>query len=133
FTAPDHPWINHENLAEIVFAAAVRLAGPAGLLALRALLALAVFALLVPGVERRRLGRGTAAFLLLAIACNLAPWWTVRPQLFTHTFFALEIFLVERAFADRARPDPRWLAGLPLLFALWANTHGGFVAGFAIL
>src|SRR5262245_20172144 len=47
FTAPDQPWINHENLAEIVFAAVANHAGARGLMLLKDLFALGFAGLLV--------------------------------------------------------------------------------------
>src|SRR4029077_19412605 len=74
----------------------------------------------------------------LLATCNMAPGWSVRPQLFTYVCFAALILLLQRAFPDAADPSSRprsqralWL--VPPLFAVWVNAHGGFVAGLAVL
>src|SRR4029077_3920626 len=74
----------------------------------------------------------------LLATCNMAPGWSVRPQLFTYVCFAALILLLQRAFPDAADPNGRprsrralWL--VPPLFAVWVNAHGGFVAGLAVL
>src|SRR4030095_13156814 len=54
---------------------------------------------------------------------------TVRPHLVTYTFFLLVLLLL-RAM-DRG--DARWLYAAPVLFAVWANLHPGFLAGLGVL
>src|SRR5206468_1550688 len=82
--------------------------------------------------------REGASFLVLSVAillatCAIGPGWSIRPQVFTYTFFALLLVILGRAFRPGVRPDARalWLA--PPLFALWASAHGGFPAGLAVL
>src|SRR6266850_895073 len=136
FTAPDQPWINHENLSEVVFAAAVNLGGVPLLTTLRCLLGLVLFALIVRSNRRRGASAGATGLVVLAAALNLAPWWSIRPQLFTIVLFALLVAVLDGCFAadagDERRPV-RALWALPPLFAVWANAHGGFVAGYAVL
>src|SRR5947207_242453 len=54
---------------------------------------------------------------------------------FTYAFFAVQVFVLDRVFGDgRTKPsETRLLWLLPPLFTLWANTHGGFVAGLGVL
>jgi hypothetical protein len=125
FTAPEYPWINHENLAEIAFAAAMNHLGPAGLGVIRGLLGFAVIGLFLVAARRRGAGLAATALTVILVAWNLGPWWTARPQLFTNAGFAAMIFLLDRG--------GRWLALVPLLFVVWANAHGGFVAGLLML
>src|SRR5213593_2259321 len=133
YTAVGHPWINHENLAELTFGWIEHHLGAAGLNAFTSLLGLLVLGLMV-----RNATREGASFLVLSVTillatCAIGPGWSIRPQVFTYTFFALLLVILGRAFRHGARPDARvlWLA--PPLFALWANTHGGFPAGLAVL
>src|SRR6266404_3697483 len=108
YTAVGHPWINHENLAELAFGWIEHHLGAAGLNAFTSLLGMLVLGLMV-----RNAVREGASFLVLSVA--------------------LLLVILGRAFRPGARPDARalWLA--PPLFALWANTHGGFPAGLAVL
>src|SRR5947209_2978935 len=73
------------------------------------------------------------AVVVLLATCTIAPGWSVRPQVFTYTFFALLLVMLERCFRDGGRAATRVLWIAPLLFALWVNTHGGFPAGLAVL
>ena len=133
YTAVGHPWINHENLAELTFGWIETHWGAAGLNAFISLLGLLLLGLMV-----RNAVREGASFLVLSVAillatCAIGPGWSIRPQVFTYTFFALLLVILGRAFRPGVRPDARalWLA--PPLFALWANAHGGFPAGLAVL
>jgi hypothetical protein len=55
--------------------------------------------------------------------------WLARPHLFTILFLAVFLLLLERARAGRIRG----LLILPVAMALWANLHGGFVAGLMVV
>ncbi len=48
----------------------------------------------------------------------------MRPQLFTYVLFATMVVVL-----DRAQTSRRMLFVIPPLFVLWANLHGGAVAG----
>ena len=134
YTAAGHPWINHENLAEITFGWIETHLGAAGLNAFTSLLGLLVLGLMVRNATRQRVSFLVLSVAVLLATCAVGPGWTVRPQVFTYTFFALLVVMLGRCFRDGERPpDARvlWLA--PPLFALWVNTHGGFLAGLAVL
>ena len=130
FTVPDYPWINHENLAEITFGLLANRFGGAGLLALEVLLGALVLGLMIAAAVRRGATPPVTCLAVLAAATNMAPGWNVRPQLFSYTFFALLVVLIDWTHASR---DRRVLWLVPPLFAVWANAHGGFVAGLAAL
>lgn len=56
--------------------------------------------------------------------------WTARPNLFTF----LAVTLLARVFVlyHEGRLSSARLLWVPVLFAVWANAHGGFIAGFLI-
>jgi hypothetical protein len=130
YTAPDHPWINHEILAECMFAATYGYFGSPGLLVLKLLVGLATLALMA----KSAFGRTSAPLAwagALFVSASLMAWgYLVRPQIFTFLGLA---FVWDRILAHDARRRWHELAVLPPVFALWINTHGGVVAGLAIL
>ena len=66
----------------------------------------------------------------LALSAKAAqPVLGIRPQVFTFAFLAITLLLVER----HMRRGGRAIWALPPLFVLWANLHGGFVAGIAFM
>src|SRR3989442_16009024 len=60
----------------------------------------------------------------------MMPWLiTVRAQLATYLLFLLTLLVLGRVSAHGVWP----LWKLPLLFFIWANLHGGFLAGLGVL
>ena len=123
---PDAPWLAHEWLSSVFSAIVYDWAGWNGLVAAAGLaLAGAV------GVVAYAVGR--TAGPLPALACALLTWGLslnhlrARPHMATLLFFAVWIAAHARARAEERTPS-LWL--LPLM-ALWANLHGGFLAGVA--
>ena len=142
YSAPGHPFFDHEWFAEVVLAGLFRLAGAAGLVALKAA---AFFVILASILDAVRTSAGTlragaavhpatlAACLVLAMA-GMAPGASFRPQLFTMTFLAVEWAILERAdrrlFGPLATRGLPWsLALIPPMIVLWTNMHGGFLVG----
>lgn len=124
------PWINHEWLAEVAFAAAFELGGAGGLVALKALLSLSIVLwvyvlLLGRGLEPLRAGILVMCLVAL-VRIGIA---TVRPHVFTYLLFLTVVVILDAAERGRGRLL-WWLAPV---FALWANLHGGFLAGLGIL
>jgi hypothetical protein len=55
--------------------------------------------------------------------------WTIRPQLLTYVLFLVTLLLIERA--ERGSKAAGWT--LPVVMFVWANSHGGFLAGLAVV
>lgn len=75
------------------------------------------------------------AFIVVLAAAASGLYWAARPYLVTFLFTAVFLWILDRALAGK-EADPRAerrLWWLPVLMALWANSHGGFIAGFLIL
>lgn len=129
YTAVGAPRVLHEWLAEVVFT----LLNSAGGLLLVAVVAAAVSwsGLLACVLRARDRGAGVlalaAAVLIGARAAE--PVLGSRPQVATFALTAWTLLLAERHLARGGRAV--WL--LPLLFAIWANLHAGFLGGLAIL
>jgi hypothetical protein len=92
------------------------------LVTLRLLVLLAVF--------RRQTGSDRMALLgiLLVIGLGLSHMFVHRPQAFGELFFALLLLALSRPALTRG--DMVWV---PLVMVLWANCHGSFPMGFALL
>jgi hypothetical protein len=136
FTAVGHPWTNHENLAELALAWSYENLGVTGMLAAKCALGLAIIAAMVWIATKRGVNPFVAWTFMLLIAFNLQPFFILRPQLFSFAFCAIMLVLLDLAFRDwhvNKTIDARYLWCLPLVFIVWANTHGGFVAGIAIV
>jgi hypothetical protein len=126
----DREWINHEWLSEVVFALAYDHAGAAGLVCLKVAITLALFGLLYWHFCAHGLGVLRGGMLLLVVLLpTLVGLTTVRPHLFTYLGFGLIVMAIHAT--EHGRRRLLWAAS-PLL-ALWANLHGGFVAGVGVL
>jgi len=128
FTFAGQPWTAHEWLAEVLMALAYRAAGWSAVALLTgAAAAAAAF------VMARRAARdlsGVALLALVALAALLvAPSLLARPHILALPLVALwadALFAAREA--DRAPP-----IAFAALMALWANLHGGFAFGLALI
>ena len=156
YIAEGYPWINHEILAELVLAVANDTLGGSGLLLLKATFGLAVLGLMVWAAARQRTGLLATAIVVLLAALGLSNHWTLRPQLFSYVSFTLLLALLSWCFEgwegtwqlrwpwreagtlDESQPlvyssfRMRLLWLVPILMMLWANAHGGFLAGYCV-
>lgn len=132
YTAWGAPWTDHEWLSGVLFYGALALGGDAGLSVLKA----AMIGLMIAGaLWTARLQRlsvlwptGLLLLGLPVLYTGLAA--TGRPQLFTFCLFpALLAFLEHVRLSGRHRR----LLLVPLLGVFWANAHGGFIAGLAMV
>lgn len=124
--------VNMWWLSEVVTALAGNRLGWGGI----ALVAAAVCATYVWLLHRQLLAEGndlllsTAFTLLAAGAC--ATHWLARPHLASH--WLMLVFAWQLRWFERGRTTTcKLLILLPLLMALWANLHGAFVFGFALI
>lgn len=122
YTNPDFPFINHHWLGEVLFYLGDRAAGLKGLIALKALLVAGAFALALAAAWRPR-SAGPAAVLGLVAAAILSERTDVRPEIFSFLFLGWYLFVLYR------KPDSRLFWSLPLVQALWVNTHIYFFIG----
>ncbi len=156
YTTQAYRWINHENLSELLMAVGVSTIGPSGLLAIKSILGLMLLVFIYWQGLRRGVEQTPLVITMLLVACNLMHSWTLRPQLMSFVLFSLMITLLSWCFRGWPNPwpavvgrgekpefDPRqwsathrrlyWLSLLPVMFIIWTNAHGGFVAGYCIL
>jgi hypothetical protein len=112
-------------LAEAPMALLYRLGGPGALNLWAAGMVALAFIVLWPALSG---GPFVRAFVLVLAAAASGVYWAARPYLVT--FLLTAVFLRVMDGAGRGRERRLWL--LPLLMAVWANSHGGFLAGFLV-
>jgi hypothetical protein len=127
-------WVVYSWLAEVLFAAADRAFGPAGLVMLATALVTATVGLLLRTCRAAGARHSVAVAATFLAALVAAPTWTVRPHLFSLLFAAVVSHLVvlDRRDARAAGSIRRFVLLVPLM-ALWANLHVFFLYGFAIV
>jgi hypothetical protein len=122
----DLPWVNHEWLAEVIMWIAYAVGGSAGLVALKLLIVCVSGALLLKTWRPLRMNPMWRDGLLLITALGSWPLLiTFRPQVFSFLLFSILLFALVRVQAGRLR----WLALVPVCFAIWVNVHGGWLVG----
>ena len=124
----DRQWVNHEWLSEVAFFVAYRIGGPIGLIAFKLFLIGAVLSLVWLHL-RRWVDRNTRSILLAATFVGTF-WRThnVRPQLFSVLLFTMLLLCLRSADSGRRSR----LYFVPLIAAVWANVHGGWILGLAV-
>ena len=128
-TVPGQPYAVGEWLGELILYAAYVVGGWVGIAILRGLL-VATFAFFVARLVRWSGAPPlvTVPLIVAAIAVSSITW-TDRPQLWTLAFVPALLDLLFAVRAGRAR----LLYVLPPLFLFWANVHGGYPLGLAII
>ncbi len=121
--------VPHEWLAQATLAATERALGFDGIAVLFGIVAALPWVILYRWLVTRGtpVGRSLALSALGAAASIIH--WATRPHIFTWLFVVLWVILLE----DLRRGHRREVWVLIPLAIIWANTHGAFVVGFALL
>jgi hypothetical protein len=123
-------WINHEWLSEVIFAAVYRAAGPPGLISFKTVSSLFLVGASYLYLRRQGLSAVKSGCVLAVLIWALRPGLgTIRPHLFTYLGFFAVLLVIHAVEYGRSW----WLLAMPVVFALWVNLHGGFLAGAAVL
>ena len=135
--AHGEPWLNQQWLSEWLVYRLEHMIGLTGLTFVYAGLLAAPLALLLWLCRRK------GAPMMVALAALYCPglWVVAHPRAagFSLLAFSLLVAIVVMAWLRRDRPIPakhglRWaVPGTLAIFALWANLHGGFVAGLGLI
>ncbi len=125
YTLPGHDWVDHEWLSDGIAHLFERAGAMGSLAGIFVLLSLAAPFLWFRGAKSA--GSLLLSFIASALLLSIVG---VRPQVLSISLFLL--------LATYLAPPGRSLEGwrtyaIPILFALWANLHGGFVAGLLYL
>lgn len=124
------PWQAYSWLFELLTLGLFRRFGLLGLVGYSAGMVLAITVAMRHLVRRLQSDFSYVALLTFVGCFIMGRLYTPRPWLFTILFFVLELDILMHA---RKTGELRELAWLPLIFALWSNTHIQFIYGLAIL
>lgn len=127
FTAAGRPWVAMEWLSEILFAAAFKLAGFAGLATVVATAVMTTFGIVFFYLQRR-----TSPFLicatLVAASLVLAPFALARPHVLAWPLIAGWTVILLSA-AEEGHPPPLYST---VMLLVWTNVHASFVLSLPI-
>ena len=125
------PWYSNQWLGELPFWLGERWAGLEGIAAAAALTIAFTMRCLYLMLRRDGCPWPLAVFWISQAAMGVSCSWVARPNLFPLLFAAIVARICVLFHEGRvSRRQTIWL--LPL-FSLWANIHGGFLAGFLLL
>ena len=136
FTWAGQPWTAHEWLGELLMYALVRAVGPVVTMVAFGIAGMAGPALLAATLRRHGAGVPAIGLGLLLAAWIMLGYATIRPQVLSWALLGVlvAILMDARPRARGGRPRvPLRVLGLPLLFGLWANLHGLWIAGLGVL
>ena len=125
FTVAGQPWISHEWLSEVPFYVAYQAFGLVGLKSFTFFLLDAIFLLLLylSYRESRNFKAAVAACCYSTFLATVS--FGPRTILFGYVYMVILLIILQR-FRQRGSA-PLWV--VPLLFCLWANTHGSWSLG----
>lgn len=128
FTRAGEPWTSSSWLAQVLFAGSYRFAGWTGPVVLAATCIAATFALLA-WILGRCIPQTYAITITLASLVLSHGHFLARPHVLVLPLMLAWAYGLMSA-SERREPPSLWL--LPLM-SLWANLHGGFVFGLALV
>jgi len=127
YTVPIHVWTDHEYLTEVLMWLIYSTAGAIGIAIFFGVITYAGFYLMYRQVRREPFVIVGVGLAVGAVAG--APIWGPRAQMITFALTCLELYWLQGYLSGRSRA----LQWFPLVIALWANLHGGWVIGFVWL
>jgi hypothetical protein len=131
YTPTLNPFVYHEWLTGVLFYPIYYYLGDAGLQTVKYFLALTTVWLIYRMARQRGADHfGTMVVLIIIQGFLSSGYSPVRAQVFTWLFFALTLFLLEKA---RKEKNFKILWYLIPLQVFWCNLHGGFLAGLGLL
>jgi hypothetical protein len=128
YTAAGQPWTAHEWLTGVLMALVHGATGWSGVVVLYGLAQAVLFAS-VALYLRRWLAPLPAAIVLVLLAVGLMPFEVARPHVLAWPLLAVWLIVLLRA-REAGRAPPLAAA---LLMTVWANIHGSFALGLALV
>ena len=130
YTAPGTKWVAQSWLAEVTYGVLYRTVGAFGIRLFVGVVGATIGVLAYRLALRLVRDRVVACGITLAALAGIYTLWSERPLLVGVLFFLVLLWTVEVPDSVAGRHP---VVVLPVLFWLWANTHGSFALGFAYL
>jgi len=122
-TIAGKPWTNHEWLFQVIVYTIQHNWGFDGLITMQAVVVSLTFLVLLLAMYRRD-RQWLAVFAMFLVLMIYQSRFTIRPDIFSLLFFAVDIYILSLCM------DKRWsLWVLGLVQVLWVNMHGYFFFG----
>ncbi|MDD3013159.1 MAG: hypothetical protein PHC34_05600 [Candidatus Gastranaerophilales bacterium] len=132
YTPTKQFWVDHEWGAGAVFYYLVHHFGDSGLLIFKFMILFGIFLFVFYTNQHRNNENDPyriSYYMLLFLAILPAFNGIIRSHVFTYFFFALWLYTLD--LVRKGKNKFIWL--FPVTMVIWANTHGGFLAGLGII
>jgi hypothetical protein len=130
FTAQGKEWVTHEWLAEVLIYAIYKLSGWGGLVVSFSLVMTAALWIAYRHAAELAPHPYVAGAAVLLGALATAPMWGVRPQMISFLFTSIYVAVLGDYAREGRTKSLCWLVPLMLV---WANMHGGYALGLALI
>jgi len=130
FTTAGRSWVPHSYLGGVILYLAYSLASGYGLIVLRVLLVLAVFACILRLLASNGVSWTLAAPFLIVAALNIQGRFIVRPHLFEYVFLVSMLMILA---GSRKAKGPLLYVAAGVIQVLWVNMHPSFMLGPALV
>ena len=125
FTEPNHPFINHHWLSEVIFYLLNNLIGLKGLVIFKTGIILSAFSFIFLSVHKKVENWAFLASMFLALFVFIGRT-DVRPEIFSYLFLSFFLFAILRAKYSEIY---KYLYILPVVQIFWVNMHIYFALG----
>ncbi len=130
FTASGAAWVDHEWLAQALFALVYDLSGASGLWLTKSAIGLAAAWLIWIGIRRSEAPTALGVFVMVLTLACLSRGFAVRPQIFTYLFVPALLLWLDTM---RNKPPAAAIPIVALWMCAWSNLHGAFIVGLGIV
>ena len=132
FTATGSPVFNHEWLSQVLISKIFLLFGDLSLFAWKIAFFVGILTLIWIAFKNIKNDFSRVVLFILCIV-SLRPGISFRLQIFSYLFLTLLIVLEEGFLGKKLSGERFKLYFYPFLFLFWANIHGAFLLGLAVL
>jgi hypothetical protein len=129
YTEPDHEFINHHWLGEVLFYGLNNLVGLKGLIVFKVLINLLSFFVIFWTVRKKSKTWAILFSFFLAVLVFIERT-DVRPEIFSYFFLAIFLLAI---YKSKYEFNYHWLYLLPIIQLIWVNTHIYFALGPGLL
>lgn len=130
YVTSGYKWIEHCWLFEILIGGAYNVASVLGLTLVKLFFSASILGTLFWHLLRHKVPAVYAGILIVYSSVLMAPClFPLRPHLATYFLFMLIILVLNKAEEGREK----WLYALPVIFGVWCNSHGGYLAGLCMV
>ncbi|MEW6173504.1 MAG: hypothetical protein AB1510_10660 [Bacillota bacterium] len=129
WTVSGQEWITHEWLAEVLFYLGYLAGGFWGVLCILLILAGLLLIFYFKLLSMPKDSCLVATLTLIVVGQLIVPFLEIRPQVFSYLFFVVFLYVLY-LFVTGGKD---YLFSLPLISILWANSHGSFLVGPALV